>query len=209
MCGAYWVAGGHALLSLEPAEAPFHRVARLVSFRVVGLGFGRRRRAGRTALMPRGASHARKASPSQARSAIRQVRGVPVQASTQARAWCGRGAGRPSGAATRGVPVDRPGCGSGCGSRPGCDRGRDPALFGGAPAACAPDRAVQQRRGQLRFVLQVGHPARPDALIAPVGQAAIDRVPCESPPSKTSIARHAGCSRAIRINFCKSSLRAG
>ena len=38
------VAGGHALPPLEPAEVPFHRVACLVSLRVVGLGF--RRRAG-------------------------------------------------------------------------------------------------------------------------------------------------------------------
>ena len=60
--------------------------------------------------------------------------------------------------------------------------------LGGGGAACAPDRAVQQRRGQLRLVLQVSYPARPDALIAPAGQAAIDR----APSSKTRIARHAG-----------------
>ena len=41
----------------------------------------------------------------------------------------------------------------------------------------AHDRAVQPHRGQIRLVPQVSHQARPDALSAPAGIAAIDRVP--------------------------------
>ena len=48
-----------------------------------------------------------------------------------------------------------------------------------APAAAegAPARAVQSHGGQIRIGLQVGPPARPDASVAPVDLAAIDRVP--------------------------------
>ena len=48
MC-IFVVAGSHAAPVLEPADAPFHGVARLVPFRGVGLGFRRRPRAGMTA----------------------------------------------------------------------------------------------------------------------------------------------------------------
>ena len=41
----------------------------------------------------------------------------------------------------------------------------------------APDRAVPPRGGQIRFGLQVGQQARPDALVAPGRLTAIDRVP--------------------------------
>ena len=58
--GVFVVAGGHAPPLLEPAEALFHGIARLVSFRVVGLGI----RAPFRASMPCCSSQARKASPS-------------------------------------------------------------------------------------------------------------------------------------------------
>ena len=54
--------------------------------------------------------------------------------------------------------------GGGCGGNPG---GRD----------CAGNCAVPPHGGQRRISLPVGHPARPDALIAPAGPAALDRVP--------------------------------
>ena len=41
----------------------------------------------------------------------------------------------------------------------------------------AHDRAVQQHGRPIRIGLQGGHQARPDALVAPGGPAAIDRVP--------------------------------
>ena len=41
----------------------------------------------------------------------------------------------------------------------------------------APDRAVQQHGGQNRIGLPVGHSARQTPRVAPVGLAAIDRVP--------------------------------
>ena len=58
------IARGHAPPALEPAEAPFHGVARRVPFRVVRLGFVRRDRAGMRVSQPCGTRHARKASPS-------------------------------------------------------------------------------------------------------------------------------------------------
>ena len=61
--GIFVIAGGHAAPLFEPADAPFDGVARLVPFRVVGLGgFVRPFRAGMTASVPRCASHMRKPS---------------------------------------------------------------------------------------------------------------------------------------------------
>ena len=61
------------------------------------------------------------------------------------------------------------------------NRARDqaPYLCGRAyrAHACAHDRTVPPHGGSIRIGLPVGHPARPDALSAPVGLAARDRVP--------------------------------
>ena len=53
------------------------------------------------------------------------------------------------------------------------------SVFGRARRAHvrAPDRAVQPHGGQIWIGLQVGHQARPDTPVTPVGVAAIDQVP--------------------------------
>ena len=58
------IAGGHAPSAFESADAPFHGVACLAPFHIVGWGFVRRARAGITALMLCRARQARKASTS-------------------------------------------------------------------------------------------------------------------------------------------------
>lgn len=54
--GVWIVAGGHAPLLLEPAEAAFNRVARRVRLWGAGWGIPVPGSRGRTALMPRGTS---------------------------------------------------------------------------------------------------------------------------------------------------------
>ncbi len=84
--------------------------------------------------------------------------------------------------------VDPPGRGSGCESRLGCNRDRDPPLY----CLDAPDCAI--RREPVRIGLPVDHPAWPDAPLAPVGRATIDRVPL--PVRKPTAAK--GPSRTAR-----------
>ena len=60
----------------------------------------------------------------------------------------------------------------------------------------AHDRAIQPHGGQIRIELQVGHPARPDAPIAPVGIAAIDRVPLAVRGRQLTPIRARPCQRA-------------
>ena len=59
------------------------------------------------------------------------------------------------------------------------ERGIRRFLLGRARCAYvrAPDRAVGQHGGQIWIGLPVSHQARPDALIAPAGITAIDRIP--------------------------------
>ena len=98
---------------------------------------------------------------------------------------CCHGAGRPS--RTGDGPVDPPGCGSGCGSRPGYG---PPFSFGARPprsrAHARPGCPVTRR---IQIGLQVGSQARPAASVAPVRIAAIDRY-------WASNARLSGSSRA-------------
>ena len=150
------IAGGHAPPPLEPTEAPFSSVARQVPFRVAGRGFACRLRAAMTASTSCGARPARKASPSLARSALRQDRGVSVQASPKARAWMRLERG-PRHAQAQDGPVDPPRWGSGRRSRPGCGPERTPPVFfWGRARARARPCCPTARRARRR-----GHPPRP------------------------------------------------
>ena len=74
--GVWGVASGHAPPPLEPAEAPCHGLARRVPFRGAGLGVRAPLPGRNEGLKAPGTRQARKASPSWARSAIRQGRGA-------------------------------------------------------------------------------------------------------------------------------------
>ena len=104
-------------------------------------GFRRRPRGGMTASMSRYASQARKArchrpGPRSGRAEARRSRLPP-----KSEPGCGRGAGRPSRAGARDGPVDPPGWGSGCRSRPDCGPARAPPLSLGARPPHARARA--------------------------------------------------------------------
>lgn len=175
--GVWAIADGHAPPAFEPVEVPFHDIARWVPFRVVGLGVcapGPGRNDGLDALpRPPGVSVIGpvrdQARPRRVRPGFhrirawvlsrcwspdtRRCRGRPLQS---ARMWIW-GAEAASAAAEGGVRL---------------------SFFGAyAALACAPDRAVQPHSGQVRVGQPVGHPARPDAPVARVSLAAIDRVP--------------------------------
>ena len=147
MC-VFVVVGGHAPPVLEPAEAPFHSVARLVSFRGVGLGVqtpvpGRKDGLDALLFQPSAESVA--------------VVG-PVGDQGQGRAGSGLDPGPgwvrswrwPQ---TQGVsPLIRQDVDLGAEAAPATPEGGIPPLFGGVPVAraCAHNRAVPQPRGQLR-----------------------------------------------------------
>ena len=159
------IAGGHAPPPLEPTEAPFSSVARQVPFRVAGRGFVCRLRAAMTASTSCGARPARKASPSLARSALRQDRGVSVQASPKARAWMRLERG-PRHAQAQGTALSiRQGGDRGTEAAPAAARSGLRLFFAGGAPVRAPDRAVPPHGG----------PA--GAAIRPGRLAAIDRVP--------------------------------
>ena len=128
-----------------------------------GWGLVRRDRAGMTALMSRCARQARKASPSHA--AIRQDRGVSVQASTRARAWMRLWRARaPVRTGPGDGPVDPPGYGAGCGSRPGCGPERVAPISLGARMCARPTvlshRTADRSRSACRWACRRGHPPR-------------------------------------------------
>ena len=151
--GVFVIAGGHAPPPLEPAEAPFHGIARLIPFRVVGPGVRAPlpgRNDGFDALLfpPRAEGIA-----VIARSAIRQGSSESVQASPRPGPGCCRGAGRPSRAgAGRGDP---PACGHvdlGAEAAPAAaEGGIRPLVFGRARRAhvSAIPRAASTKRRQF------------------------------------------------------------
>ena len=175
------VAGGHAPPPLEPAEAPFHGLARLVSFRVVGLGIraplpGRNDGLDALLLQPRA-------------EGITVIGPVGDQAG-QRRVRLGFHQGPGLGAVVALPPVTRRRQGPAAAIRQDVDLGAEtapaataggirPFVFGGARRAHvrAHDRAVQPHGEPIWIGLQVGHQVQPDAPVAPVGLAAIDRIP--------------------------------
>ena len=178
--GVWGIADGHAPPAFEPVEVPFHDIARWVPFQVVGLGGcapGPGRNDGPDALpRPSGA---------QGVNVICLVRDQArprrsVQASAKIRAWVlprrwPPGTRRCRGRSLRSARMWIWGAEAASATAAGGIR----LSFLGAHAAlaCAPDRAVQPHSGQVRVGQPVGHPARPDAPVARVGLAAIDRVP--------------------------------
>ena len=144
MMGVFVVAGGHATPPLEPAKAPFHGIARLVSFRVVGLGVrvplpGLNDGLDALWLPPRAEGVAvigpvgDQAGPRRVRPGFPQGPGlgavVALPPPPPSRAGTGDGRGDP------------PRCGSWCRSRPGYGRGRDPFFCFGARPPCSRARA--------------------------------------------------------------------
>ncbi len=185
-----WAYGacGHAPPPLEPAEAPFNGIARLVPFGVVGPGV--------RAPLPGGNDGLDALLLQPGAEGVAVIGPVGDQAG-QGRARPGFPQGLGLGAvvalAARQAQVQgtaaaiRPHV-AGCRSHPGCDRGRDPSPgFGRARRAHV--RAVQPHGGQILIRLPVGHQARPDAPVAPGGPAA--------GPSSTGRTRSATAAREL------------
>ena len=180
MC-VFVVASGHAPLVLELAEAPFHGVARLVPFRVVGLGVqtpvpGRNDGLNALLFQPGAEGVAvvgpvrEQAGQGRAGSGLDQGPGLGAVVARAARQVQTQGAS----------PLIRQDVVLGAEAAPAATEGGIPSPFLGRAAALAYARTTvlsSSPRGQFRIGLQVGHPARTDAPITPGGPAAIDRVP--------------------------------
>ena len=180
------IAGSHAPPALEPANAPFRGVARLVPFPRAELGVrapGPGRNDGLQAL-PRQSG----AQGADAIGLIREQAGprrVRSRRPPRPAPGCGcRGAGRPSRAGIESGPVDQD-ADLGAEAAPATFKDGIRLIFGvrppymrGRARPCCP-----AARRQIRINLLVGHQARRDAPVAPVGIAARVPLPVLDRPS--------------------------